>query len=327
MAKRGIYLRWGGRRNRADDLAVALGTELVSFGWQTKSPILVPLRYGVQFTQTVATLLRESPDVIVTQHTHPFCSLAAVLYGRLLGKVVVTDCHNGPFVDRIWQRWPWAAIHRFVYANATLNLVHNEGIRQHVTAALRLPGVFRVLHDPIPDVTAESDPSVPQPSIMAICSFAADEPVEALLRATTLLPDVLFFITGDASRLNAKLARLRGDNVRFTGFLSNEAFDRLLASVTGALALSTRDNLLMRACHEALGAAVPLVTTDGPVAREYLSLGTVFVTNDAESIAAGVRQAVEEATQLRAEMARLREERKARWRESIEALRSELGLA
>ena len=88
MNNKGLYLRWGGQRNRADDLAKALGTRLVSFGWQTKSPLLVPLRYAVQFTQTLETLVKERPDVVVTQHTQPFCSLAAVLYSKAFGGVV-----------------------------------------------------------------------------------------------------------------------------------------------------------------------------------------------------------------------------------------------
>ena len=87
----------------------------------------------------------------MSHHTQPFCSLAAVLYGELAGVQVVTDCHNGPFADPVWQMAPLRAINKFVFRRAAANLVHNEAIRRYAVDTLNLPGRFLVLHDVVPE--------------------------------------------------------------------------------------------------------------------------------------------------------------------------------
>ena len=119
---------------------------------------------------------------------------------------------------------------------------------------------------------------------------------------------------------------MKPDNVRFLGFLPDKEYDLLLQQSAVAIALSTRDNLLMRACQEAIGAATPFVTSEGPVARDYLSRGTVFVENQPESVAEGVRDAVARSATLRADMKLLREERRAEWLRSVDELKADLGL-
>ena len=132
LIPRGVYLRWGGQRNRADDVAALLGVPLVSLAWKTRRPWLVPLRYAIQFAQTLVVLWRRRPEVVLSHHTQPFCSLAAWLYTRWHGARLVTDCHNGTLVDSPWNRWPVSAINRFVFARAAVNLVHNHAIAEHV---------------------------------------------------------------------------------------------------------------------------------------------------------------------------------------------------
>ncbi|MCP4500244.1 MAG: glycosyltransferase family 4 protein [Deltaproteobacteria bacterium] len=301
-------------------------TPLFSLKWRTKSPFLVPFRYAVQFTQTLSILFRESPNVVVSQHTHPFCSLAAIFYSKISGAVVVTDCHNGPFVDKIWQRWPLAPINRYVYRNADVNIVHNSGMKEFVSKELGLKGTFRVLHDPIPEIIGER--GVPKsPTVTAICSFAGDEPIEALLRAASILPEITFKITGKESRMKPSLRKLKTDNIMFTDFLPDDEYDQLLLSSSATMALSTRRNLLMRACQEAIGASSPFITSEGAMAREYLSSGTVFVDNTPESIAEGVKVAIENAPKLQKEMEVLRATTKANWFKSIAELSKDLGLS
>ena len=298
----------------------------MSFGWKTKNPVLVPLRYAVQFAQTFDTLSKNEPDVVVTQHTQPFCSLAAVFYTKLFGGVVVTDCHNGPFVDTPWTRWPLNVINRYVYKSATINLVHNEGMRGFAEAQQSQLGSFRVLHDPVPDLQTEGVNTVAD-QVIAICSFHHAEPIDALLAGAALAPEISFRITGDTRRLSAAQLAKKPANVEFTGFLADADYDALLQCSTAAIALSTRDNLLMRACQEAIGAGVPFITSDGPVARDYLTQGAVFVDNSPQSIADGARRAVAEGETLRLELAELREQLRVRWLASIAKLKADLGLS
>jgi glycosyltransferase involved in cell wall biosynthesis len=321
---RGIYLRWGANRNRADDIAERLGLELVSLRWQTRNPVVVPFRHVVQLTQTVALLVRRRPAVVFSHHTQPFCSLAAVLYASVAGAECVTDCHNGPFVDRIWQLPLIRAVNRMVFRRATVNLVHNDGILEYVTRELGLPGAFLVLRDVVPDVSATRQELAHRRSVVVISSFYADEPIAEVFGAARLRPDIHFYVTGNPKRLPSDLCRMTPPNVELTGFLPDEAYDALLVSADVALALSTRTNVLTRACHEAIGAETPLVTSDSPAARQYLAAGTVFVRNEAQDIARGIDEAFGARADLRAGMRALRPIREREWWEQACALASRL---
>lgn len=324
-AKPAVYLRWGGARNRADDLAPHLGTELVAFRWQSRNPILAAIRYVIQFFHTLLWLLRHRPRVVISQHTQPFCSLAAATYSALAGTRFATDVHNGPFVQKLWRTRPMDLLNRSIFRRAAINMVHNHGILRQVKDELGMPGEFVVVRTKIPDYSPSPPPELSHPCVMAICSFAEDEPVKAIFNAAAETPEVHYYVTGRPAKLGSALRSQTSPNVTLTGFLSNDDFDAMLCNVTVAMALSTWPNILLKACHESIGAGTPFITTDAPVARQYLKWGTVFVDNDARSIAEGVRHAVDWHERLREEMVRLKELRRAEWRDMVAHVRRVLG--
>jgi len=323
-----VYLRWGARRNRADDIAARFGAELVSLRWQTKVPWLVPIRHATQFLQTLAVLESRRPEFIISHHTQPFCSLAAVVYCSVSGARCVTDCHNGPFQERIWQLPPIKMLNRFIFEQADLNLVHNLGMLELVERELGLGERFSVLWDVVPDPTAA--PRKPEGAwsndVMAICSWSSDEPMDVIFAAARRLPDVGFHITGRPSGAHADLMNDAPDNVHLTGFLDDDDYDALLAGVDAALVLSTRDAVLTRASQETIAAGTPLVTSDTATARDYLSGGTVFVENEPESIAEGIRGALANAEVLSREMEELRTQRRSLWWVQARAVAERMGL-
>lgn len=327
-APRVVYLRWGARRNRADDIAARFGAELVSLRWQTKVPWLVPIRHVTQFFQTLALLEHRRPEFIISHHTQPFCSLAAVLYCSMSDARCVTDCHNGPFQERIWQLPPIKFLNRFIFERADLNLVHNLGMLEHVERELGLGARFSVLWDVVPEPTAE--PRKPDGDwsqhVMAICSWSADEPMDVVFEAARRLPDVGFHVTGRPSGTHADLMNNAPENVHLTGFLDDDDYDALLAGVDAALVLSTRDAVLTRASQETIAAGTPLVTSDTPTARDYLTGGTVFVDNEPKSIAEGIRRALANTEVLSREMQELRTQRRSLWWTQARAVAERMGL-
>ncbi len=322
---RAVYLRWGAGRNRADDIASRLGLELVAFPWWTRKRYLAPARHVTQFVHTLAWLASNRPSVVFSHHTQPFCSLAAVLYGEASGAKVVTDCHNGPFVDPIWLLPPVRAVHRFVFRRATLNLVHNASILRYATEVLRMPGRFEVLHDIVPAIEGRPDASLPHPCAVAICSYARDEPIDVLVEAARRLPDVTFLFTGRPPARHPALRALPR-NVRLTGFLEDAAYDALLLGADAAIALSTRDHVLMRAIHEAVGAELPLVTSRGAASERYLGDAAVFVENSPEGVAEGVARALADAPPLRAALRACRDRVEREWGTQASTIRAATGL-
>lgn len=310
-----VYLRWGGARNRADEVARRLGFELVSVQWPLPFRWLRFLRPLVLYWKTGAALRRHRPAVVISHHTQPFGSVACIRYARRRKVPVVTDCHNGPFIDPLWQRFPFRQGNRYAFRNATMNLVHNAPFREFVVGELRSEGRFHVLHDCIPEIAARVDRTSlgARPVVLVVCSWSADEPVEEVVAAGRQSPEVDYWITG---RVRQSRLRTGGDvpaNVRFLGFVADEEYDRMLRSVDATLVLSTREHVLTCACHEAIGAESALVISDSAAARGYLRAGTCFIENHAQSIAGGVREAVRDRDRLRAEMVQLKEELDAEW--------------
>lgn len=322
----GIFLRWAPNRSRSDDLAAGLGAELVALRWQDQRPVVVPFRYLIQFVQTLVICFRRKPRVVFTQYTQPFCSLAALVYTAIAGGRLVPDVHNTPFVDRIWRIGATAWINRLILRHATLNLVHNHGVLRHAVEELKLAGRFAVLRDPIPDFDPRPHTRLPSPSVIVISSFAQDEPVGAILQAAAQTPEAHYYITGNDRNMDRSLRSSVPPNVTLTGFLPDRDYDALLCSATVAMALSSYPFVLTRACHEAIGAGIPFIATDAPVANEYLNLGTVFVTHTADSIAAGVREAIARREDLHSQMVRLKQIRQGEYRRQLADVRDMVGL-
>jgi glycosyltransferase involved in cell wall biosynthesis len=313
------YLRWTERRGRDDEIAAALGAQLVSVPWRPAGDLVAPVRYLQQFVFSLLALRRRRPDAVVARVTHPFCGLAAACYCAFSGAAFINDCHNGPFAQRIWRTAPFRQLNRWLFRRATLNLVHNEQLRRHVTEELGLRSTFMVLHDAIPDRPAEPVSRL-RPAAAVLGSFGEDEPVGAVLEAARELPDVHFSLTGDRARA-ASFIPGAPRNVEFTDYLADADYDSLLAGADVAVVLSSWEHVLTCGCHEALGAGVPIVVTDSEAARDYLRGGAVFVENEPESIAAGIRSALKGADRLRAEAAELRGARQRAWAAELEQVR------
>ena len=318
-----VYVRWGTNRNRSDDIAAGLGYELVSVGWKLPFGWLRPLRPLVLFWKTLRILRKLRPSVIMSHHTQPFGSVACVWYGRRHRVPVATDCHNGPFIDPLWQRFPFRQGNRYALGRATVNLVHNAPFLRFVEEHSEYKGRYAILHNKIPPVAArvERVSLGERPVVFVVFSWSIDEPVGELLQAARLCPDFEFRVTG---RVRTAMLEGHGEvpkNITFLGFVSDEDFDKNMRSAQTNLVLSTRDHVLTQACHEVVGCESPLVTSDTATARSYLRRGTVFVGNVGASIAAGVQEAIRDCERLRQEMAELKPELDAEWNAQADALR------
>jgi glycosyltransferase involved in cell wall biosynthesis len=147
-------------------------------------------------------------------------------------------------------------------------------------------------------------------------AWAADEPIDAVIGAARLLPDVEFVITG--TRPAASALDLPA-NVTASGFLAPDAYLRTVRSATVVLALTTAAHTMQRAGYEALSLARPLVATDHEVLRDYFGDAAVYCDPEASSIAGAVERAIDAGPLLAQRMEELRDRRS---REDVEALRA-----
>lgn len=272
-------------------------------------------KYPLQLVATMRALLARRPRVVFVQSPPSFAAWTAALYGAATGSAVVIDAHSDAFERSIWTRPAWLT--RMVARRATATLVTNEHWAQRVVGwgatAITVPSI------PTTFVSGDPPPLAPGHNVAVVNTWAFDEPLGAVLDAAARLPEVTFHVTGRDDRV-ASLGRPIPENVRFTGFLADDAYHGLLRSADAVVCLTTRDHTMQNGASEALSHATPIVTSDWPVLRDYFSSGTAHVDNSADGIVAGVKGLLADLDRHRRDVEALRERRRAEWQETRASL-------
>jgi glycosyltransferase involved in cell wall biosynthesis len=287
---------WIRHHARSRELAQALGAQSVfmPWAWHGQPPartVIGWLRSGLKTWRLVRSLPPGS--VVVAQAPPVFCPLVALWAAWGRGVHVAVDLHSGGLNDPTW-RWSFGAM-RWAIRRAEAVIVTNpdllEGQDTGTTPVLVIQDPFWVGGRP----EAGPAPAPGRPHAVFPASGAPDEPIDAVAEAAALLAgQVEVVVTGDhpTSRDTPGL--------RFTGFVPTAEFQRLMAHATVVLALTTREATMQRAAYEGLQLGRPLVCSDTTVLRRVLGNAAVFVENTGPAIAAGIREAMARADDLRA---------------------------
>lgn len=314
VGRRSMFLVWAPRHKgtRSAWLADSLGiADLRYLSTTHERGFRAAFRkYPRQLAATLRALMTRRPRVVFVQSPPSFAAWAAAAYGIATGAAVVVDAHSDAFERAIWTRPAWLT--RLVARRVTATIVTNEHwasrIRGWGGVALTVPSIPTTFECGAPPPLAEGA------NVAVVNTWAADEPLGAVLDAAVRLPGVTFHVTGRSDRV-AALGRPVPDNVRFTGFLAEDAYHGLLAASDAVVCLTTRDHTMQNGACEALSHGTPIVTSDWPVLRDYFSAGTAHVDNTASSIADGIATLLADGSTNRAAVRKLRDQRSAEWRE------------
>jgi hypothetical protein len=297
-----IFLAWERYHARTSLLGRALGAQprFVHRLGRVRGPRLL-LKYLLQTIDTVAILLRERPAAVLVQTPPVFGAVLATLYAAVFPRTrVILDLHSGSFLS---DKWTWALpLQRWCSRRAQMNIVHMHSLLSLMeswgAAAMDLGYVFEA---GAPG-TEPPGPLAPGTRIVVPCSFNTDEPVALVLEAARRLPDVTFYLTGNAERMPAALRRDRPANVALTGYLAVPAYLGLLQAADAVLALTTQDQTFQTGGAEAVWLSRPLILSDWPELRQVFTRGTVFVPHTADGLIAGVRAVQTHQADLIADM-------------------------
>ncbi len=313
----GLFVVWGppgnGPRSRA--FAEALGIDVVFLVASRRRGRLAALyKYPVQFVRTLMLLGRRSPRVVFVQSPPSFAVMAVALYAWVLRRRFVVDAHSDAMTSPYWTRPGWLI--RALVRAAAVTIVTNE----HFAASLRADGGRALVIRDVPQHAAQRrrDPVEPF-EVMAVCTYAPDEPIDEILGAAALLPEVTFSLTGDPARF-ARVLPPAPPNVRFTGFLPHEEYRERIASCGAVLCLTTHDHTMQRGACEALWAGRPIITSDWPLLRDYFDRGTAHVDNSASDIASAVAKIAADPVGFEDQIADLQALRRGEWDEAVTAL-------
>jgi glycosyltransferase involved in cell wall biosynthesis len=208
-------------------------------------------------------------------------------------------------------------LHRYLVRRAQATLVAGPELARTVESWGGRP---MIIHEAPPLWSINIPPRChDRPTIMWVGIYARDEPVAEVVEAAALLRDYDFLVTGDLRRCPPSLRASATPNVHFTGYWANEQFQQLIRRSDVMLVLTTERTSVPRAAFEAVEALRPLVLSDWPHLRELFPKA-VFVANDPQGVAAGVRKAVKHHRRLAGEARNARDAQHARW----EAQRREL---
>ena len=310
MSKSGaVFVSWAPENTRSETLARCFGAQihhLHALGF--KRVLVAPLKYVILGSRTLRMLYRERPELIFVLNPPYFSALVVWVYTRIWGGRYILDSHTGAFLE---SKWTWLEfLHRFITRRAHVCIVTSEELGAIVK---RWGGRYFVIGDVPTEFQPQALENLSRPHVTVINTFSYDEPIEAVLEAATLLPDIHFAVTGDLRQCPRHLLEKAPPNLRFTGFTPMQNFVNMLYSSDLAIVLTTENFTMQRGAYESVSLGVPVVTSDWPILRRTFSGGAEFCDNSAEEIARAVRTVLERHEEFKDGVQALRRRRREVW--------------
>jgi glycosyltransferase involved in cell wall biosynthesis len=315
---------WGPHSNCTENFARCLDAPYYPIHYLAwKRPWVAPIKYVPMAIKTFVVLLQQRPKAVFVVNTPVFAPLVVYLYCRLAGVPYVMNVHGTSFIGR---RWGWCEpLMRFLARRALVNLV---GFSEYERLFESWGARAMILEDPLPDMAGRQPAAVALPdqfNVTFVNTFAGDEPLEPVLEAARLQPDVRYYVLGSLALADKTVVESAPPNVVFTDYLKGDAYWNRIFSSHVVLTLTMNPLSLEAGGLEGMIAGRPLVLSRTPVLVEYFTKGTVFVEHTAASIAASVEQARAQERTLTREIRELAQEKRAGWNSKFGELVTMMG--
>ncbi len=312
-----LFLCWNRYQRRTIELCRYFNITPFFISKSFGKSYFVLFNYFVQSLSTFGCLAKKQPDIIWVQMPPVPLLYIAFFYTTAFCRetILVADCHNS-MIRPLWLKWPFV---KPLLRRCSVVLVHNEEVRREALSLGLSPANLRVLGDRPADidcsVLADASPVIERPHILFPSSFSDDEPIDEVLSAARLYPDALFYLTGDPRRAVGRHdLSCVPENVRVTGFVPEEEFNRLLCGASVVLALTKKEGIQLSACNEAIGAGRPLIVSGTSILRELFGKAALPLDgHDPKLIAETCRSAIANETRLASAMGAFRAEQMAKW--------------
>lgn len=325
----GVFIVWRIFQRRSESLARVFNLEVNYYycSWEEKSKFHKMLSYVFKTVRTIKKISSSKPSVIFIQLPPTPVLYIAIVYCKLVGCKLVADCHNAMIYSR-WCKWPLA---KSLLREADILLVHNKDVEIYAKQ-FRLNAI--TLRDPLPVLTTSYDLNPCKRYglecnhyIIVPWSFSADEPIEELIQAAVLMPDVHFVMTWFKERLHNDIKNSLPPNLILTGYLDDNDFNSLFSLSTAALVLTTREGTQPSAASEAIVLGVPLIVSDLKTTRQLYEDMPLYTTNTAEGIRNTVQEAINAHSRHKAKILQFRDKFSKQLDKEITEVKSSLGLS
>ena len=293
-----VVLAWTRISARQEDLAHQLSGQLELVYPDHRLAKNSVARYLLSAKQTISFLRRGSYEVLIVTAPPVEAALICAVFRRRR-KPILLDSHPGAFgLTGDVHSAKLQTVHRWLWRQAACVLVTTPQLARTVQAG---GGAALVFHEP-PARWQEDKPasilgdvraSVGSRRVCVPFVFQRDEPVEVLIAAAILLPDVEFRVTGNPERLPKEIEIPA--NLTLVGFLDSERFLKEMSDADVVLVLSTEPQSVMRTAYEAIRLGRPLVVSETEATLEYFRYA-LHTENSGLAVSRAIRTLLEEAT-------------------------------
>lgn len=288
VLNKNIFITWGRFGTRVDSLASELNLKTFFIGVENRfnNLILSSLSYFHKSFINTLILIIYRPKVIFITNTQWVVTALNLIYAKLFNKRIILDSHSCAFDDHR-LKYP-LKLSKYFARKSEISIVTNTFHKQLLENAGAKAIIIRDIPYEKSLLKNEKLILIGKFNLLFICIFSDDEPYLEVIKAAKKHPDVQFYISGNYKK--AAIDQDYNNNIIFTGFVEQEYYKKLLNSVDAIMTLTTRENTMQRGGSEAISVAKPLITSNSKFLNEYFKLGTVFVENNADSIANGITE-------------------------------------
>ncbi len=317
------WITWADHR-RTSEIAAELNAELIVVN--SAGPIWA--KHLARSLKTISILRAKKDNVIIVQNPSRILAAIATLFSFFWGYPLLVDRHTNfrlgkkvSFDPRIWFL---ILCSNFSIRYADLTIVTNEFLKDLVE---RKGGRGFVLPDKIPFLHSDGlcDENIKgsdgRERVVFICTFADDEPYGSVIEAGNLLDrKIQIFITGNYKSQPKFAADDLPSNVKFTGFLPDSDYTKLLSSADVVIDFTSLEWCLVCGGYEALSLNKPLVTSNTQALIEYFEDSAIFSTHSPVAIAHAINKAIDFKEDLKQKSAQLKQKKEEEWRRQFKSL-------
>lgn len=304
-----VWITWENqRRNR--EIANSLGVTIFELKEIDNIHNLLK-KYINGIYKTFLILKTERPTIIFCQNPSLVLAFFLIFISFFSNKKIIVDAHNAGLFPCEGKAPLLNWLSRFVQKKSALTLVTNQSLAEIV---FNNGGNPFVLQDKIPDISDRYRLDLRGDiNILFICSFAADEPYEAVFQAANLIDhNICLYVTGNYCKNNI-VPPTNTDNLILTGFLPEDEYIAMLQSVDATIDLTSRDNCLVCGAYESVAAGKPMILSNTKALKEYFSMGAIYTGHSPQELANAINQVMIRKESLQQEVIKLKSLRNAEW--------------
>jgi len=274
-----VFIAWKRLSRRTELLSEALGAKLLFFQGN--------FLYLSAAIATIKKIAKIKPHAVLVQLPQGPLLLLTLILKNFYGFRLIADVHTG-----FLMKWEWKSLllnlpFKSLLKYCDVVVIHNEKMRNllHDSANKKAMIVYDpwFMIKPLPQNFKEK-------YIVFPASYHPDEPLEEVLGAVKeLSPDVKLLVTGDWRR-RSYLKKFESKNILFTGFLSKEKFESLIANSSGIITGTKEEFTTLMSAWEAVAYTKPLAVNVTQTIREcYDSYPVFYDWKDKKSITKAIQ--------------------------------------